>query len=360
MTLLRMLRSRMRFALGVLLLASHGFTVAQEASVRAGLNEAAEPVWVGQPLQLTVELLAPGYFASAASFDLPDPDGVLLMPPTSHPLVSSETVDGTSYTIQRHELAVWPMRAGDQLLPPITIRFSFKRNALDSDEVQASVTTSPLAYSVQVPPGAEDLGTVISARDLDIEESWDSEPGSDEIPAGAAFKRTITFSAPDVPGMVFPPFPADPIDGLGIYSKQQILDESQRGVTTGKRQQVITYICERPGQFVIPAVRFSWFDIDAGELRSREFAARTLNVIANPAMAAADSSGLPAAGNNTQWLTIITVVLAVLLAGYFAARSRRARQVLERSIAPFRPVHLLSLNPSILSVEAKEPAREKE
>jgi hypothetical protein len=61
-----------------MLLCSHAD--AQDPKVRASLA-AQGNVWVGQRVTLVVELLAPGFFTSAASFDLPDPSGVLLIRP---------------------------------------------------------------------------------------------------------------------------------------------------------------------------------------------------------------------------------------------------------------------------------------
>jgi len=111
-----------------------------------------------------------------------------------------------------------------------------------------------------MPPGAENLGQVISARDLKIEETWRPEPGKENVMAGAAFTRTITFTAPDVPGMMFPPFPAGQIDGLGIYTKRQLLDQTDGGSLHGERRDVVTYVCKRAGEFTIPATQYTWFD----------------------------------------------------------------------------------------------------
>lgn len=320
-------------------------TFAEEALVRASLSAEA-PVRVGQQMTLAVELLAPGYFASAASFDLPDPAGLLLMPPAGHPVVGSETIDGVRYTVQRHKLSAWPMRAGEQTIPPLTIRFSYKRRPLDDNPVVASVTTPPVALSVEMPPGAERLGTVISARDLRVEETWDPDPGAREVPAGAAFTRTVTFTAPGVPGMVFPPFPAGRIDGLGIYTKQQTLDQTDRGSLTGERRDVITYVCQRPGRYTIPASRFTWFDLDAGALRTVDLPARTLEVVANPAMAvAAPARRLdPALWGRSTWLGLagMVVLLAVV---WLLVRSLRVRRAIIAAAGQLRPVRLQPLNP---------------
>jgi hypothetical protein len=327
-----------------LLLAAAGATSAQEAKIRATLPGDAA-IWVGQRVTLVVELLAPGYFSGAVSFDIPDPDGVLLMPPQGRPLVSSETIDGVQYSVQRHELWAWPMRAGDQAIPAVTVQFGFKRNPLQDEVIPADVQTETIPLTVAVPPGAEKLGTVISARNVDVKESWNPEPGNGPIPAGKAFTRTITFTAPGVPGMVFPPFPAGEINGLGIYTKQELDDETERGSFTGLRRDEITYVCQRPGEFTIPATRFTWFDLDAQALRTVDLPARTLTVIANPAMtsdadaSAARSTGARAAG-------LLVALLGIGLAtGLLAARSRRVRRFVAGLTAPLYPVHLQTLNP---------------
>jgi len=328
------------------LAASCDSALAQDAMVRAQLS-ADGPVWVGQEVTLVVELLAPGYFASAASFDLPDPAGVLLMPPTTHPQVDSETIDDTRYTVQRHELRAWPMRAGQPSVPALTVRFSFKRQPLDTDVVPASVTTRAIPLAVQQPPGAEQLGTVISARQLEVEEAWTPEPGTDPVKAGTAFTRTITFEAPGVPGMVFPPFPAPELDGLGVYAKHGVRDrQDDDGALVGIRRDEITYVCERPGEFTIPAAAYTWFDLASKTLRTKTLPARTLKVIPNPAMAAAGSAAdgtvAPAPRPWYQVAGALLLLVVLLLTGL----TGRLRRLLARALAPFRPVRLQPLNPT--------------
>lgn len=318
---------------------------AQDAFARASLS-GDDPVWVGQRVTVVVELLVPGYFSSAASFELPDPDGVLLVPPAEHPVVGNETIDDTMYTVQRHELSAWPMRAGDQSVPAVTVRFRFKRNPLDKDDESASVTTGTLPFTVRMPPGAEHLGTVISARNLEFSDSWDPEPGTGDVVAGAAFKRTITFTAPDVPGMVFPPFPADPIDGLGVYAKRQVLDRTDRGSLTGVRRDEITYVAQRPGQYTIPAARFTWYDVASNRLRNEELPAHTLNVVVNPALAVAGPAPATVSSFDARRWGRAAIVLALIVMVFVAFRSRRIRRNVAASIAPLRPVHLQPLNPT--------------
>jgi len=325
---------------GFLILASIGTVTAQEPLVRATL-EAKGDIWVGQRVVLVVELLAPGFFSSAPAFDLPDPPGLMLMPPSSSPILGSETIGGISFTVQRHELSVFPQRAGEQTIPPLTVRFQYKRNPLDHDSVSSSVTTTPVHFTAKLPPGAEKLGTLISARDLKVSEVWAPEPS--KAKTGDAFVRTITFTAPDVPAMAFPVFPTGKIDGVGIYTKPpEILDETNRGNLSGKRRDAITYVCQRAGQFVIPAARLTWFDLDAQRLRTIDFPARTITVAPNPAMGTAASAN----ERTTDWRRIALVSLGSTL-GIFALSFLfwKTRVFWRRVINAFRPVHLAPLNP---------------
>ncbi len=224
--------------------------IAQEPKVRASIETKGE-IWVGQRVTVLVELLAPGFFSGTAAFDLPTVPSLMLAPPEGSPIVASETIDGTSYTVQRHELAVFSRRAGEQTIPPITVRFHFKQNPLDKDSTAAEVRTEPVSFSVKLPPGAEKLGSLITARNLKVEEVWTPEPG--KAKTGDAFTRTITFTAPDVPAMAFPPFHAGQINGFGIYPKAaEVLDERNRGNLIGKRRDTITYVCQLAGDSLFP------------------------------------------------------------------------------------------------------------
>lgn len=337
---------------------------AQEAQVRLHLSTEG-PVWVGQGVSLAVDLLAPGYFASAVSFDLPDPRGVLLLPPVGRPLVSTEVIDGTHYSVQAHEIRAWPMRAGEQSIPAFNIRFAFKRAPLDTDTVPVTLTVQPIPLSARQPPGAEHAGTVISASNLQVTETWSPEPGAEPVKAGAAFTRIVTFTAPDVPGMVFPPFPTGQIDGLGIYSKRRLLDQDDRGTLLGKRQDEITYIAKRPGQFTIPAAQYTWFDLDTQQLRSATLPARTLQVIANPEMASATQTGVADATGSSwpgwlyslwsragSWYFAALLGAAVLLLPVLLlpASRRQLGRALRTAVAPLRAVHLQPLNPTEKSI----------
>ncbi|MFY9986011.1 MAG: BatD family protein [Chthoniobacterales bacterium] len=315
--------------------------IAQEAKARAELMGKGE-TWVGQRINLAVELLVPGFFVGAPFFDLPRVPDVLLLPPSESPVLRTERIDGIDYTVQRHEFLVFARRPGEREIPPFTVRLKFKRNPLDKEALAETVRTASIHITVKSPPGTERLAGLLCARDLKVVETW--EPPRSHAKTGDAFTRIITYTATDIPAMAFPPFPAPKIDGLGIYPKDpEVLDRSERGSLRGERRDTITYVCQRPGRFLIPSVQFTWWNLEAKELRTITFPERVLDVASNSAVPPTISQDAQPEPSSV-WsmrigflLGLVVIVAAVLI--------WRTRAFWRQAIRPFRPGHLVPLNP---------------
>jgi hypothetical protein len=203
------------------------------------------------------------------------------------------------------------------------------------------VKTDPLEITAKLPPGAEKFGSLISSHRLQVVEKWNPEPGNAK--AGGAFTRTITFTAADVPGMAFPPIPATPIDGLGIYAKPPVvLDHRERGDGQGERQDTVTYLCQRPGHFVIPPLRVSWYNLDTSKIETIELRARVLDVAPNPAMASAAPAPAESSGSRAAVLGLVAAMAANALA--FGIWKTRAFWL--HALSVFDAVPLVPLNPT--------------
>jgi hypothetical protein len=340
-----------RTALALLFVFWNGSLSAQEPIVRATVPENGQ-VWVGERAKIVIDLLAPGYFSGAPSFDLPRVANVLLIPSEERPVLGSEAIQGVNYTVQHYELPVFARRAGEYQIPPFAIRFKFKRSPLDKEALEATVQTPPIQFRAVAPPGAENLAGVLSSVDVKCTEAW--QPELNKAKVGDAFTRTVTFSASDIPAMAFPPFPISEVDGIGAYGKPPVLnDQSERGVMRGERQDIVTYVCERPGHFVIPAARLTWWDLNSKQLRTIDLPARIFEVAPNPALPTAtvaetnpESSQIP-----PMHLVLFGVAISVIAAFLWKTWSFW-RGVLAR----FRPTHLVPLNPSDLHRLPESPA----
>lgn len=334
-----------------LLLLGCGLSAAADPApqVRAKLGGSGE-AWVGQKVSLVVELLAPGYFAGSPFFEVPGVPGCLIFPPTGSPVVSTEQIGEVTYTVQRHELMIFPQREGEIGIPAFAVRFEFKRNPLDQQTVQATVSTAALQLKVTRPPGMPADVALVSSRDLAVTETWHPEPQRN-AKTGDAFVRTLIWSASDLPGMAFPPFKPEPIAGLGIYQADPVVeDHEERGELLGRRQDRMTYVCKAGGHIVIPALTLRWWDPEAKTVKQADFPARQIDVAAPP------PPPLPLHVRISRFLRHHRLALGGTLgAMILAALSLRfARQPLLWLWMHLFPRHLSPLNPSSSSSRLAE------
>lgn len=328
----------LRLLIALLLLCSAAS--AQEAMVRTHVNTKQTP-WVGQKFTVVVELLSPGFFSGSPVFDLPKVPGLLIFAPEDHPVLGSETINGVSYTSQCYEFAVFARQAGDFEIPSFPIRFHVKHSALDKDSIPATVNTEALHFTANLPPGAENVSTLISSTELKADEQWKPMPA--KAKTGDAFTRVITWSAADVPGMAFPPFPAEKIDGLGIYPKSpQVTDHEERGTLTGSRQDTIVYVCQQPGHYVIPAAHFTWWDTGQQQLRTIDFPERSFDVVPNPAFVPHPSLATRAEKFGKKMAVPLLAIVFLALCVFIWPRTKRFRTDL---LTLLRPRRLAPLNP---------------
>jgi hypothetical protein len=236
------------------------------------------PAWVGQRVALQVELLTTTFFAGAPVFQLPTIPQALLMQMEDHPVLDTEQIDDTTYNVQRHELALFLLRPGVYTVPPFMVRFaSAPHYGAPPEEHQ--LTTQALQVEARTPPGAEHLPSLIATRELRVTQTWQPQP--EQAHPGDAFTRTITLTAPDVPGMIFPPLPLAQVDGLAVYPKPPVVqDQVERGAFIGQRTQTVTYVCERPGAVTLPALIIPWWDVEKQQLRQVTLPTLTLHIVA--------------------------------------------------------------------------------
>ena len=259
-------------------------SAAEPAQVRVALDTDL-PVWVGQKVAFHVDLMSATFFAGTPTFDLPDLPGVVLMKVDARPVVSTEQVNGGTYSVQRHEFVLFPQQSGTITVPPFWVRFAVAP-AFGKPPVKQTLMTGTLMVEVSMPPGTAGVALLISTTDLTVDDIWSPALGDDYIvkaKVGDALTRTIIRRAADVPGMAFPPLPFGTHDGLSVYPKPPAVEDStHRGDFTGQRIETVTYMCEKAGTYTLPLLTIPWFDVDEAQLKRVELPAVTLEVVAHP------------------------------------------------------------------------------
>jgi len=277
-------------------------SAAESAVVELVEPETSTP-WLGQRLDFAVEVAVEGRFDGATVFDLPELPGAILFKPEDRPVLSSRQVGDREYSVQRHSFALFCQRPGSLAVKGIKVRCGSI----------AGVGAEPREHRLEVPEFAVEARAqpellpgqvVVSSRSFEVEEYWDPQPG--EAKTGDAFKRTVTITADDVPGMLLPRLP-----------------QPDLGAFTGRRSDSVTYLCETGGEFRLPAVRFRCWNPDKKQWIVRELPAATIRV------ATAATAEDPVTDRSVRWWRVIAL-LVLLLAGIgFAMWIRRARDTPE-------------------------------
>jgi hypothetical protein len=325
----------LRFLMTLALLLAPVTAVAGKPMVKAKI-ESMGKIWVGQKTVVVVKLYSPTYFSGVPKFDLPEVSGLVLMKVPGRPVIGSEQVGDDTYSVQRHELFIYPQRAGKVTIPSFPVQFGVAGVGMATPSRHV-LNTRQLHFTARMPAGAEHLQTLISAHKLDVSERWRTVP--EEPMVGDAFTRSISFRAHDIPGMAFPPIPPMTVPGLAIYpGPAQVHDKVSRGDLTGERVESITYVCETPGEVRIPALVFHWWDLSAKRLRRIEFPEVQLKIAPDPEQAK-PTLITPTSNQGPRGFTglLITsgVALLVLLVLFFFRRrlTMALRQRLQRRAA---------------------------
>ena len=276
-----------RFILVVALTWIPSLAMSAEPAMTEARVASKQPIWVGQRVQIYVDLLSETYFAGAPSFLLPQVSEAILLKVEDRPILGQKTIDETLYTVQTHELAFFPQRAGRLEIPPIQITFEAAGKP-GEPPVSRTVVTEALQVEVKAPPGAAGLSLLVSTTRFEVEETW--FPDSDTLKVGDSLKRKFVLTADGIPGMALPSIPLQDDDALSVYPTDiAIQDRTQRGEFTGSRTQIENYVCQSEGTVEFPPIALTWFDTKDGRLRKIVLPARTIQI--DPGAAATDDAG---------------------------------------------------------------------
>jgi hypothetical protein len=282
--------------------------------------------WVGQELELQLELWSDGLSFGNQLFVLPEVKGAYLLQADSSTVKLNESRGGVPWQGLRYTFLLYPQVEGPLEVPAFDVGFTSSAGfgaPVSAFEFQ----TRPLMIEARLPPGTESGRLLVTTASFEMETSWKPQPGKDntvQLKVGDAITLSLSRSAADVPGMVFTPLPDLLIDGLGIYpGTPQVDDQVNRGSLTGTRTETITFVCEREGVFEIPEMRFQWWDPERELLQEKIITALSLDVAAHPAYSAGTAAPGTAAGRAVNVKVAVTVMLLIFLLSVFWFRWRK-------------------------------------
>jgi hypothetical protein len=271
----------------LVLLLPWGIAAADELQGDIRLQPARHDVsWVGQELELNLELWSNGLSFGDQLFVLPEVMGGYLMQADSSTVKLNETRENVPWQGLRYTLLFYPQRAGRLEVPSFEVQFT-ARAGFGTEPARFRHRTPGLFVEARLPPGVDSGKLLVTTRSFSMEAEWTPAVASDgplELKVGDSLRLEVTRQAQDVPGMVFAPLPVFSIEGLAAYpDPPKVDDRINRGSLTGKRTDGITFICERAGRYTLPMLKFQWWDPSTEVLSEKIIPSLELAVADNPA-----------------------------------------------------------------------------
>ncbi|EIM25363.1 BatD family protein [Microvirga lotononidis] len=305
-------------ALGLIVAASPALSQPSGVAVRTALDPAGSAV-VGQPISLYVDVLFPDVMPRPPRVSVADAPGTQVMRFESQGLTIRETIGQQSYVGQRFTFAVFPRRGGRLTVPAPQVTL------LDpGGDVAGTTAGSPVGLDVTVPPGIDASGPVIASSRVSARQTWSPDEAT-RFETGGALVRAITREAADVPALGMPELSFAVPDGIRIYPDPPVSeDRVDRGSVTGHRTDKVTYVFERAGTFVLPALVLPWWDLRTKSAQAANLEGRSVTVT-TPATPAASRAGFRI--RSRTWLLasagLAAILATVVIAAWYGAPGAR-------------------------------------
>jgi len=284
-------------------------TAQESLRVRAAVSP--EKCFVGQKFLLTIDVMTTEFFTGQPAIQIPKIAAVALLPDPLSKGPLTDTIQGTTYSGVSFHFVGFPLKPGQIEIPPCLI------TTFQNDDQGRRLEKHPIMIPCQLeailPPGAEELSSLICTPKLETTISWDPPLSMDHVSVklGDALTRTVTLTAPDVLGMVLPPLPQVSLSGLRAYPAPAIVkDDLHEEDLVGKRVETVTYVCQQPGHYELPEILIPWYDTRNHLLRQAKIPRLIIDVTAPPVAAASPSSSAHGKGT-TFWLAFMGSVLAL-------------------------------------------------
>ncbi|MEP6389905.1 MAG: BatD family protein [Halioglobus sp.] len=298
---------------------------------------------VGQKLALEITIATDRWFKGGTRIRLPEVPGLVILQTEQFASNASEQREGGSWVVQRWSIDVYPRREGSFLIPNIDLEISVAGEGTDT--IAGTAQTESLTFSAAIPPGLTADDKWVAAPAFAVDQRFNRDLNA--LNPGDALEQTIILSADDVMAMMLPDYAAPALEGLKAYPlPPQLNNSSNRGQTTAERVETVSYIAQAPGDFILPARDFHWWNTDTNELTLVSLLPTKVSVTG----VAASSKGL---GINLPLLATVSGII-ILLAGAIGLAYRWLPQLpWERLLEPLRKARAIM-------VQLRQPALPQE
>ncbi|MFR0687909.1 hypothetical protein ACLUTX_00795 [Enterobacterales bacterium AE_CKDN230030158-1A_HGKHYDSX7] len=306
-----------------------------EVKVRARLLP-ADSVLVGGTLTLQVDLLVDTWFSQPPELPKLTLDGAVVSEANGEATHLNEQIDGKAFFGLRFNYQITPQKAQEFVVPALSI-------GLQPGQASAPVTVqTPAQHFSARPPAGGSAGDDQRLVATAVSFTQAVQASHDPLRVGDSVTRRLHVEAEGAQAMLIPPPSFAEVPGLKRYVQSptvQPLSDGRGGVTGGMREDAVTYVVTREGEFELPAIELHWWQAGGGARQKAEVPALKLSASGSASYQApfSISEDLRTLGRRAQvrvaghWLLLAAAVL-VLAGGVLAFRlwGAPARRALQR------------------------------
>ena len=118
-----------------------------------------------------------------------------------------------------------------------------------------------------------------------------------------------------MPGMAFPEIRIPEIPGIKIYRNRAVVnDKLNRGSLIGERMDSLTYVCQEPGNYQLPTIEITWWDLDQQQLKTITLPEASFEVVASPHSISATQE----TPSSVSWKWLVGATILPLILGTLA------------------------------------------
>ena len=286
----------------------------------------------GQPLDLRLTVLVETYMLKPPVWPSLEAPNVLVRLPGRSTNPTSQKVGGATWSGVTRRYEITPMIPGRFALPPQEVVVTYADPETNAP-IRRALTTGPIAFTGEVPEGAEGLEPFLAGTKLTLEQTIDGEPAA--MKPGDSVTRTVTARLEGGPSMFIPDLlPPSSVPGVAAYPAEPVTaDSDDRGTVTGVRTESVTYVAQGGGRGDVPAVSIGWYDLAGGRVETASVEGFAMAVEGPP----------PLSGSNRDWRRLAAMALAALAGAVIALLAAdRLVPVIRRRIGTWRAARLAS------------------
>jgi hypothetical protein len=320
------------FALLAPLAAAESRTLATLVSERslqvASTISPSTAVVPGQKLKLQLEIATARWFGGGTRIALPEVPGLVILQTESFASNSSEQRMGATWVMQRWTLDVYPQRAGQFTIPPLTVTLSV--NDETAGNIKGEIEVPGVSFTAAIPEALAQANFWVASPSFKVSQSVDRN--LDTMSPGDAFEREVRFEASDVMAMMLPGFSPADTPGLAAYPlPPELENRSNRGESSALRVEKISYVAQQAGSYTLPSQEYLWWDSVNASLQLLVVPA--LEITVSGTGTGSTKSKLHYTKQQAAWAAAAILLLLCLL---WLARGLLAQIPLQLVLAPVR------------------------